>query len=360
MAVPKKRIILILVFAVVVIALIIISMSKLWVENNYTYGVYPYTSRLQRWITGSIPFSIGDIVYIIFICWVTYKIIRNIWLLFVRRLTIRIAFRKFSKFILLLLYLYVFFLLVWGLNYSRKGIRYQLSLEPPVNEQSDLLNLQSLLLAKVNDAKARLVASEKSYPPNKDMFQRAVYAFDEAQDSFPFLKYTVPSIKPSIFGSLWSYMGFTGYYNPFSGEAQVNTSVPRFLIPAITVHEMAHQIGYAKENEANFVGFLVGSHSSDPLFSYSSWLDLFMYTNVQVRQYDSASGNAALLQLDPSVRQDIIEWRQFSEQHRSFMEPVMHWVYGKYLELNKQAQGMKSYDAVVSLVMAYYKKEHIL
>ena len=60
---------------------------------------------------------------------------------------------------------------------------------------------------------------------------------------------------------LWQ--DFLGYYNPFTGEAQVNTNVPAFVIPFTTCHEMAHQIGYASESEASFVGFLVIRNSNN-------------------------------------------------------------------------------------------------
>lgn len=360
MAVPKKRLILLIIFIAVAIALIVISMSKLWVENNFTYGWYPGFSKFQRFITGSVPFSIGDIIYILVSAWIIYKLTKNIYLLFKKNLTTRIAFRKLIKFLLVMVCVYVIFLVFWGLNYSRKGISYQLELKKPQYDTADLVHLQSYLLQKVNSAKERALLSDPVYPPDSKIFKRSVIAYHQAQDSFPFLKYEIPSIKASLLGNIGNYLGFTGYYNPFTGEAQINTTVPDFLIPSITVHEMAHQIGYAKENEANFVAFLVGTHCQDALFEYSSYLDLFMYTNAQVKYFDSTSGNIALSYLRPEIKSDIAEWRRFNLAHRSFVEPVIHWIYGKYLKLNKQPQGIRSYDAVVSLVIAYYKKEGVI
>jgi hypothetical protein len=84
-----------------------------------------------------------------------------------------------------------------------------------------------------------------------------------------------------LWGWLGNYVGFTGYYNPFTGEAQVNTTVPKFLQPFTASHEVAHQLGYAKEMEANFVGYLAASHSTDTLFRYSVYLDLFLVQQPQ-------------------------------------------------------------------------------
>lgn len=352
----KRRLIFIIVFALMAILLVVISMSKLWVERNYTYGIYPFISEFQRLITGIVPFSIGDVLYTIVFCWVIYKISRNLYFLFVRKLTLLIALRKLSKLILILLGCYIIFLLVWGLNYSRKGIRYQLGLGFPEYNQNDLVELQGFLIKRVNKSKRDLMKERSGYPENKELFRRAVSAYSFAEHSYPFLKYTAPAIKSSLYGSLGNYLGFTGYYNPFTGEAQVNTTVPKFLKPSITLHEIAHQIGYAKENEANFVGFLVGSNCKDPLFRYSAWLDLLMYTNRQLWLADSTAANMALKNLEEPVIHDIEEWKKFVNSHQSFLEPAMHWIYGKYLVFNDQPQGIRTYDAVVSIAIAYYKK----
>ena len=123
--------------------------------------------------------------------------------------------------------------------------------------------------------------------------------YDEAAVVYPCLQYKTPSIKSSVYGLLGDYLGFTGYYNPFTGEAQVNTTVPKFLIPYITLHEMGHQIGYAKEDEANFSGYLAAVASHDTLFQYSTYLDLFVYANREVYYFDSTASNLQRHQLVP-------------------------------------------------------------
>ena len=170
------------------------------------------------------------------------------------------------------------------------------------------------------------------------------------------IKYHTISIKPSMWGWLGNYTGFTGYYNPFTGEAQVNTTVPEFLQPYIACHEVAHQLGYAKEMEANFVGYLAASASQDTLFHYSVYLDLFFYSNRNLYGNDSAGAKSFAMQLLPSVKADIKEWKDFNRRHKNPIEPVIRWVYGKFLEGNQQPQGVLSYDEVTSFMIAYYKK----
>lgn len=159
-----------------------------------------------------------------------------------------------------------------------------------------------------------------------------------------------------MWGWLGNYTGFTGYYNPFTAEAQLNTTVPKFLHPFIACHEVAHQLGYAKEMEANFVGYLAGSNSGDPLIKYSVYLDIFLYSYRNLFIIDSISAKGYKDQLTPAVMKDLKEWADFNRNHSSVVEPLVRMVYGLYLRGNQQPQGVLSYDEVTGFIIAYYKK----
>jgi hypothetical protein len=181
-------------------------------------------------------------------------------------------------------------------------------------------------------------------------------AYQSASLTFPFLSYHPVSLKSSLWSNLLNYSGVTGYYNPFTAEAQVNTSVPSFLQPYIACHEVAHQLGYAKEMEANFVGYLAALSSPDTLFHYAAYLELFMYANRNLYSVDSISAKHYRDQLSLPVRKDIRAWILFNKNHESVLEPITRWVYEKYLFGNKQPQGILSYDEVSGFLIAYLKK----
>jgi hypothetical protein len=242
------------------------------------------------------------------------------------------------------------------LNYDRKGIAYQLQLSSNKYDTADLKNIQLLLLQKVNESKQALIKQHTIYPTKKELFLRAYECYAQAQKQFQFLKYKPLSVKSSMYGWWGNYLGFTGYYNPFTGEAQLNTTIPKFLLPFTTCHEMAHQLGYAKENEANFVGYLAATSSTDTLFHYSAYLDLFLYANMQVFFIDTSSAKSAARLLLPQVKTDIKEWREFAKAHRSPIEPFISWAYGKYLKANRQPKGMATYNEVIADLIAFYKK----
>lgn len=356
----KKRRSWFIVLLLLVIALAVFGFSRPRVETDFSTGWYPSFSVVQRNITGWIPFSVGDIIYLIVFLSILFAVIRFVNKAISRKLNRRALVASLGKWVLTLLAVYIIFQSFWGLNYNRQGIAFQLRLEKPRYDTAALLKLQTFLLGQVNSSKEELNVSEKGYPENREIFNRGTAVYHQAAISFPFLQYSPASIKSSLFGKAGNYLGFTGYYNPFTGEAQVNTTVPRFLIPIITAHEMAHQLGYAKENEASFVGYLVSTTADDPYYRYSAYLDLFFYVNAQVSEFDSLSTQRAISQLDEGVKTDIKEWRDFALAHRTFLSKATTWLYGKFLVWFNQPEGIKSYDAVVALVISYYQKQGLL
>lgn len=334
----------------------IFTTNQLWVEKFYSTGFYIFFSKIQRILFGWIPFSIGDILYFIAACWLAWKVGKNLRLIVKRELTKRLAVQKALNMILLLAFVYCIFYLFWGINYDRKGIAYQLKLPIAYYDTGDLLKIQNLLLQKVNSAKLSVIKSGEKYPSTKVLIRKAKRSYEEAHKKFPFLNYTQVSAKPSMYGTLGNYLGFTGYYDPFTGEAQINTTVPQMLLPYIATHEIGHQLGYAKENEANFVGYLAAVSSPDTLFHYSAYLDLFLYTNREVYFFDSTAAKNIVQQLIPPVKQDLLELKKFDLAHQSVVEPFINWLYGNYLKWNNQPNGMHSYNAVVGMLIEYYKR----
>src|SRR5690242_7808452 len=343
--------------AVLLVILIrIFSQNQTWVERYYSSNLYIFLSKFLRILFGWVPFSLGDILYAFAFCWIVWKIIKNIRSAFKKRFTKKQVIHKLLNLVLFFAAIYIVFYLFWGMNYDREGIAFQLQIHPQTYDTTDLLMIENILLQKVNASKLAVVKNHEQYPSTNELIKKAKKSYEEAYKKFPFLKYTGTSVKSSLYGTVGDYLGFTGYYNPFTGEAQINTTVPQMLRPYIATHEIAHQLGYAKENEANFVGYLAAVNSQDTLFHYSCYLDLFLYTNREIYYFDSLSSGRMMEKLHPLVKADLQELRQFSLAHQSVLEPLISWMYGNYLKLNNQPKGLHSYNAVVGMLIAYYKK----
>ncbi|WP_276502628.1 DUF3810 domain-containing protein [Terrimonas pollutisoli] len=328
-----------------------------WVENQYTYGVYPLITRVQRFLFGWIPFSIGDLFYGFLVLVVIFRTFRFFKFLFQKKITRAFFVGAMQQTIFFFLFVYVFFNLLWGLNYNRKGISPQLGIEVRKYSLSDIDSLTSVLQLRVNEyADSASEVQRDSFAKKRDLFRESSHAYEVISKKLPFLAYRPVSVKPSLFSYLGNYLGFQGYYNPFSGEAQVNTTVPRFLEPFITTHEIAHQLGYGKENEANFVAFLACKNHPSPVFKYSMYFDIYNYAINELHKRDSTKARSYLRQLHPQALKDIKELRSFYNAYRNPIEPVITWTYGHFLKANNQPAGKQTYNEVVAWLIAYYKK----
>jgi hypothetical protein len=334
-----------------------VSLYPDWVEKNYTYGIYPVISTIQRFLFGWIPFSIGDLFYGFLILVIIIKTFQFFKLLFKKRLTRKYFIAGLQQIIFFFLFLYVVFNLLWGLNYNRKGIESQLGLKVKQYTLADLDTLTTTIQNRLNEYAALVNAAERdSFNKKKNLFTASVEAYGLAAKQYPFLKYSSRSIKPSLFSYAGNYLGFQGYYNPFSGEAQVNTTFLTFLEPYVTAHEMAHQLGYAKENEANFVGFLACRSSTSNLFRYSTYFDIYNYAIGEVNKRDSLLAKEFQKKLHPQVVKDRAELREFYLKHKNKIESAIMWFYGQYLKANNQPAGKLTYNEVVGWLIAYMKK----
>lgn len=344
---------IILLFIAVVIKLF--SLNHTLVEQYYSTGFYIFISSVLRTVTGWLPFSLGDILYAAAAIWIIVKLIRLVVALFRRRVTLKSFGSGVLKTINLLLLIYIVFYTVWGLNYDRKGIAAQLELQPENETTKDLSALTDSLLIKVNNTR-RSLGDTVRYEPYSSVFARSITAYANVQHQYPFLNYRFSSVKSSLYSTLGNYLGFSGYYNPFSGEAQVCTKVPPFSLPYIACHEIAHQLGYGTEDEANFTGYLAAKASDDRRFQYSLYFGLFSYANNTLLLYDSVAAKNNYKQLDTLVKKDVAEYRRFLLRYKNPLEPLITALYGNYLKANNQPQGIKTYSRVVAWLIAYQKK----
>ncbi|MFT4202709.1 MAG: DUF3810 domain-containing protein [Chitinophagaceae bacterium] len=327
-----------------------------FIEIWYSRGVYPRVGVMLRLLLGWVPISVGDIFYGLLVVGGLVKLFRFLRQLFRRKMTWRLLGMKLVKLATWCCSLYVVFYLFWGLNYYRKGIADQLHLEKKPYNTQELAQLAQALALKASSCRKAITTTQQFAMGRRELFQKSCQAYDSVCKTYPFLQYRHNSVKASLFGRMGNYMGYTGYYNPFSGEAQVNMATPPVVLPAVICHEMAHQLGYATEDEANFVGYLAASYSQDKVFVYSIYLDLYRYAADELYFRDSVQYFQTSTFLDTLVRKDIYDIRMFYLPYRTRMQKVINVVYGQYLKANNQPQGLETYSDVVSLLVAYERK----
>ncbi len=341
---------LLLLAAVIKIA----SLSSTWVEEKYSNGVYPLLARGLRAVLGWIPFSVGDLLYAaagVYLLYILYKAVVAIRLKGIKD----VLFNGIISGVKIFLLVYIWFNLLWGLNYNRKGIAHQLELDLQPYTLEEVSGLTKNLQQQLNFYAARADSSQQ-WNNNNSLLKAAVATYKNAETYYPYLAYKQPTVKPSLYTHVGQYFGFTGYYNPFSGEAQIKTTIPSFIKPFVTLHEVAHQLGYAKENEANFVAFLAGKHSGNTAVLYSVYYELYRYALREVAHRDTAAAAAFKATLHPRVVKDNEALKTYLLSTRNKIEPLMTFFYDRYLKANDQAEGVQTYNRVVALLVAYRKK----
>ena len=161
--------------------------------------------------------------------------------------------------------------------------------------------------------------------------------------------------KISLYSLPLSYMGFTGYLNPFTLEAQVNGRMPKINLLLTTAHEMAHQQGYAAENEANFMGFLHCYQHPALDIQYAAALFGFRYTYNELYKANPTVAREILCSLYPGILKNFKASSAFWQKHKNPLEPLFKKSYNRYLKINNQRLGIQSYNAVVSLLITHFK-----
>ena len=326
------------------------------VEKYYSTGLYPVISFGLRFLFGWIPFSAGDLLYAAAVIYLLVKIFR-FFKTVIRKKADKLYWKTcFYRLAGTILIIYVVFNLFWGLNYNRMGMATQMHLQMKPYTTEELQQVLAIVVKRLDSTNVKALQTRNLYLQKQALFKEAYHSYQLAKPQYTHLSYSIKSVKPSLFSYLGDYMGYSGYYNPFTGEAQVNTKVPPFIIPFTACHEIGHQLGFASESEASFVGYLVTRSGNSPVFKYSAYFDLFAFANGELYMRDSLAARQNIKLLDTLVRKDYAEYRRYLKSYQNPIEPLLTRIYGKYLEAHNQPKGIESYDEVVAWIIAYYKK----
>lgn len=336
-----------------IIAIKWISNQPEFVEKYYSNGLYPYISSIMRWLYGWIPFSLGDVLY-------TLLIIVALRYVYLNRLVISLKPLSFIRNILVVVAIaYFSFHVLWGLNYYRQPIYKTLELNTDYTAQ-ELYDFTEVLVKKTNAAHKSIADNDTvqvAFPYSQsDIYLRTVEGYDQLGSLLPNFQYINPSIKGSLYSLFLTYMGYGGYLNPFTLESQVNQKIPMFRFPVVSCHEIGHQMGYAAENEANFIGYLAAMNNKDLYIRYSALSYALSYCLAELRKQDETNFLELYGRVHRGVQKDYEELNRFWVSYKNPLEPFFKAFYNSFLKANNQSDGIKSYSMVVALLVAYHQE----
>lgn len=324
------------------------------VEKYYSNGLYPFICHVLHPVLNLFPFSVGDIVYVIVIGYLIFAFVKLIALCVKKRFLQAAGF--LAGLIISLQVSILVFYIFWGMNYFRPSAAERLDLRDSTFTTAELKSVTALLIDSANACRARVTATDLKQT-NDTIYNNGVKAIHAlSRTSSQYQSYS-PGIKPSLLTPLLNYIGTSGYYNPFTTEAQINYQMPVFSRPFVVCHELSHQIGYGPEDEANFAGFMAATASKDKLLRYSAY-HLAVAEFMSTMYYrDSLARKELKKRLSPAVLNDFKEEHLYWLSYQNKLNVITGIFYDNFLKANNQPEGIDTYNRMVLLVMALYKKQ---
>lgn len=349
-----------LVFAGVFVLAVWILVNSLGNWMYFTHEFYPAFYKmfypLYSILFGWIPFSIGDIFYaLLFVSLIASLVIMIKCFLLGQKWR---GIRVLARLIKLISFLYLLFHMVWGFNYYKpnlseklKGQKYSLEELKSIAEYS----LENSLVLRENleeDREGVLKFKRKEFymdlPTNLNL----------RDIDLKYAKLPANSVKKySLYSIMMRYFGVSGYYNPFSGEAQVTRLIPTTNMPVTMAHEQAHQMGYATEYEANFIGYLTCMQSSDDKLKYTANFKALKYSLREIYPKDSMFVREKLEAFSDAMKRDYKAERDFYDKYSGRADRMFSAMNNAYLKANNQEEGIESYNRFVELLVGYFRTE---
>ena len=189
------------------------------------------------------------------------------------------------------------------------------------------------------------------------MNDELIKAYDKACDDYDFIQRLDSKLKPVMLSEAMSYTHITGVYTFFTGEANINVAFPDYTVPYTAAHELSHQRGIARENEANFRAFLVCIRSEDSYIRYSAYLNLYEYVMSALAGADSELYMRAYAKLPDCVRGEMAAYSEFYDKYRDSTASEISGAVNNTFLIIHGTEGTKSYGMVVDLAVAYFKAQ---
>lgn len=248
---------------------------------------------------------------------------------------------------------YFLFTFLCGLNYYRYPFvsHTEFSVSQYDVEELDMLCVS--LSGEVNVLRAQLEEDPNRTKDFEYYAEHSIRAIENLAEEYPVLQrelYVPP--KPVLMSRAMSLVGINGIYFPFTAEPSINAGTSYFTWPASMTHELAHQCGFMREDEAGFIAYLACRQSDEPLVRYSGTLSAFTYAIAELEHINPERASEILSELDEAVQEDIAQGKQYWAEHSSILTDISDGLNDLYLKANDQEGGIESYDRIVDLLIA--------
>lgn len=310
---------------------------------------FEFQKRVHQSLFSWIPFSLGDLMYIILGIFLLYFLIKCL-----KKTDRNAAFLKILGGLNVFYFIYQFF---WGMLYFQTPLIKKLASqqEPDINK-AKALALRYLEKCKTTrtfvqeDRNGIFIITDLKSVQTEILKQQLLLPKFISDKKAP----QINAFKPSLFKKVMNFTGILGYYNPFTAEAQYNAELPHTFIPFTSAHESSHQLGFAREQEANFIGYLIGVRSDNTDLRYSTEYFTLKSLLRFIVEEDPEFVKTILNGYSPAMKRDRAYERAFIFRHQGWLDDFFGFTNNLFLKGNQQ-EGSVTYSYFIDLLLNYEK-----
>jgi hypothetical protein len=323
-----------------------------FVERYYSRAVFPSIIHTLSFFNALFSFSIAELLFYVLAIGVAVTLLLQARQVYRRRLRF---VRMLRTDLLALLWIcssaLLLFLLIWGFNYQRPSLADKLGFTGRAASDEQLRVISESIVNEVNSSYS---ASHGSETPSRAQVYELI---ESAYQREPLLAETAAGRfgppKPIYFSGLLSRLGLSGFYMPFTGEPNFNSAQPDFDLPYVAAHEKAHQRGFAREDEANFIAFVVCVNSPNPFVRYSGFLNALKVLWA-IGGSDPDFIRKMTERIAEGPRNDLQARATFWARYEGPARGVATRVNDSYLKANRIESGTRNYSEDIALIVGYY------
>jgi len=318
--------------------------------------VYP---EFSRWVlakiaavTGIFPFVLWEVLALLGILWAVYTLIRSFGrpLGFVRWLAGLGLAASIAAFL---------FVGLWGLNHYCPTVDVYLDLQPQPTSAAQLEQATQFYADRAGELSRQMqrdAAGVVMLPEFAALAPQASQGYDRLAEQYACFTGKLAPPKALLSGRLFSYLGTTGIFLPFTAESCVNPDAFVGSIPFVMCHELAHRQAVAAEDEANFCAFLACAENDSPEFQYSGYYSAFVYCYNALNKADGEAADRVWASLTEELKTDCRAATAHYKQYEGKVQDAAQKVNDTYLKAFSQEAGVQSYGQAADLLIAWYFK----
>lgn len=256
------------------------------------------------------------------------------------------------------------FVLTFAAGYRGNTLDQKLSIKRDKLSAKELNDATIYVIEQIKELSVEIEYGEDGFSVMpydlKEMNKKLIDAYGKLSEKHDFISSFKSNLKPVLLSEAMSYAHITGVYSFFTGESNLNVNFPDYTIPFTAAHELAHQRGIAREDEANMIAFLVSLESDDAYIRYCAYVNMFEYLISALSKADKKLARERWKELPKAVYSEQVAYSNFFKKYeKSVTSQVSGAVNDAYLK-GQGTEGERSYGMVVDLTVAFFKEQNLI